>query len=790
MNRRPIILLLFPFISGIFLADHVHLSFSNLLIVLITFLTVLITLFCMKKKQTILLVCLILFLLFAGFVRLQVEEDAFRNQPIHHFLNDPIRVEIIGTLISEPENLTNGVRSIVSVDSLFFLNNKYVVSGHILFRWKQDLPFLQKGDRITSTGTLTSADGERNPGEFNYRNYLKRKNIAGLFYVGKKDTIKIIEKSGQFILTKLVFDIPRKKIVKIFEDTVFPFENIALMKGLILGLRGEINPKTRVDFADSGVIHVLAVSGLHVGFVSLFLFCLSFLFRLSNFYRTIFIMIGLVYYAGLTGFKPPVVRAVTMADLYLLGTIIQRRTDVYNILAAAAFLILIINPQSLFDVGFQLSFSAVFSIVFLYKKFHKKFIPQKLLSGKNIYKIFRWPLELMLVSFCAQIGTLPLTAIYFDRIPLLAIFANVVVIPLVMLVVLLGFVLIPATLIWTKLGVLIGFCVSFLLELLVGFIQWFSSFQFVKVEISHISVLDIFFMFSILLFSFYEITKKKYGRIIIVLLIFLNLLIWRPCFENRELRLTFLDVGQGDACVVEMPNGKTILIDSGPANQNYDAGEQTIIPYLKRRHVKQLNAIFISHSHNDHSGGVKSILQQIPVKKIFVVDFKLPEENFLAFCDSVNIPLKYVNAGDALKSFWPVSLQVISPFKFMLNDNSIFDENESSMVLSLNYGKNRILFCGDIEKQTEKVLTALKSCLDCDLLKSPHHGSNTSNTINFLKETSPKYSVISVGKWNRFGHPSEFVLQRFRDLGIQSIRTDKNGAVIFTSDGERLRRVR
>jgi competence protein ComEC len=790
MNLRPIFLLLFPFILGVLFSDEVSFSFSNLWILLITLLFLSTALFAVKSKPNSLVLVLVFFLFFAGLIRLQVQKEAFENQSVHHFLNEPIRADISGILISNPEVLHNGVRATISVDSLIIQNKNCFVQGNILLRWKKNLPFLQKGDRIVSSGTLTAADGERNPGEFNYRNYLKRKNIAGLFYVGKKDTIKIIEKNDQFILTRYLFDRPRKKISKIFEDFVSPFENIALLKGLILGLRGEINPETRVDFADSGVIHVLAVSGLHVGFVSLFLLGLSKLFRLPHFYRNIFIMFGLVYYAGLTGFKPPVVRAVIMADLFLLGIIIQRKSDVYNILAVAALLILVINPQSLFDVGFQLSFTAVFSIVFFYKKFHSKFIPKKLLEGTIFYKILRWPLELVLVSFCAQIGTLPLTAIYFDRIPLFSILANIVVIPLVMIVVFLGFILIPVAFIWSYLGTFVGMRISFLLDQLVRFISWFSSFQFIKIDVSHISVLEVFLIFGLFIFSVYEITKKKFGRIIIVMFVVINVVIWRPFFETKELQITFLDVGQGDACLIEIPNGKTVLIDTGPKNQNYDAGEQTIIPYLKRRNIKQLDAIFISHSHEDHSGGIESILLGLPVKKIVAVNFKQPEENYLSVCDSLNIPIHYVSAGDSLNFLQPLKLQVLSPFQFMINENSGFDENECSLVISIQHGNNLFLFCGDIEKRTENLLKDLSTYLDCDILKSPHHGSKTSNTFEFLKRTSPNYSIISAGKWNRFGHPSEIVLKRCREQNIQVVRTDKNGAVIFTSNGERLKRIR
>ena len=789
MKKRPFVFLLVPFIAGIFVADRINYSLHFLAIPAIAF-SGLILIFILARKYPQIAFFILLTLLFlTGWSRIRFQQKSFNQFTIRNYLNKPMHTTVTVRIKNDPEILHEGMRAVVSAESLQVGNRTIPVTGNILLRWRQKQPKLETGDLISATGTGTVADGERNPGEFNYRQYLKRRMICGIFYVGRKEKINIIKRNPAISLTSYLFTAPRNFIAHVFRRYITKVENAALLKGLILGLRGEITPEIRTEFANTGVIHVLAVSGLHVGYVTIFLLGLAFLFPLPSFYRTVFVMLGLLYYAGLTGFKPPVVRAVIMADLFFLGELLQRRRDVYNILAAAAFLILLFKPQALFDVGFQLSFTAVFSIIFLYSKAYAYFKGKGFLPKNRIlHGIF----QLFLVSISAQLGTLPLTIIYFSRIPLLATFANLIVVPLVQVIVILGFALIAVAAIWAGPATVIGMIISALLSILTFFVGSLSSLPFVKLDVSFLSPFVTLFIFSFLLLMLLTMTKRRYGYTIILLFLLADVTVWSSVFKINELRLTYLDIGQGDACLIELPDKRAFLIDTGPHSQNYDAGSRTIIPYLKRRHISKLDAIFISHSHNDHSGGLYSIAQQIKVKKVYTVNVaaEKPEEDFVAFCDSLHLPVQFLSAGDIVSCFEPLQIQVLSPFRFMLKKNSGFDVNETSQVLRLIYGHHHFLFCGDMEKQTENVLLLYDSFLRAEILKSPHHGSKTSSTLPFLQKVHPNWTVISVGKWNRFHHPSRSVLRRLKQESIKYIRTDENGAVIFTSDGNRLRRVR
>jgi competence protein ComEC len=464
----------------------------------------------------------------------------------------------------------------------------------------------------------------------------------------------------------------------------------------------------------------------------------------------------------------------------------ERRTDVYNSLGAAALIILIIDTRQLFDVGFQLSFAAVFSIVYFHPMLVRliQHIPEKWEEIKAIDYIFK----LFAVSLAAQLGTLPFTAYYFERVSIVSLFANIIVVPVIGLNVTVGF----ATLLFTPLSRFLAECFAHVNDLLVRFVLGFVKVA-ADVPMAFVDATGLGIPFALAyflaLFAVVHITNPRMlKRIFAVGLICVNVYLWHGIATegNTGLQVTILDVGQGDAVLVQFPNGKAMLIDAGPRLSQYDAGERIVEPFLKRLGVTELDALVASHAHSDHIGGMLHVLETVKVSS-FVEGH--PAETALYRNIKQQIGMKKIRtdsvySGLTLNLDPSTRLYVLHPPRLFASSNL----NNSSVTMKLVYGKTSFLFVGDLEAEGESVTRArYGSFLDVDVLKVGHHGSSTSSTREFIAATSPSDAIISVGWKNKFRHPSATVLDRLKARGARVTRTDWDGGVVLKSDGEAIR---
>ncbi|MDH7605582.1 MAG: DNA internalization-related competence protein ComEC/Rec2, partial [Melioribacter sp.] len=531
--------------------------------------------------------------------------------------------------------------------------------------------------------------------------------------------------------------------------------------------------------------HVLAVSGLHVGFISLiFIFLFQ---RLNIFLKYSFTIIGLILFMILTNAPPSVVRATIMGIIIILSLMSGRRYNSFNAIALAAFAILLINPDELFNSGFQLSFAAVISILIFYPVLRNSIQQLKIKSN-----ILNNTLLFIALSLAAQIGTIPFVLIYFNKLSLISLIANLIVIPLVGIIIGLGIFTIIISFISPVLCSYYA-CSNELLTYIIFFVtNKFGNLNAAYLPVTNFSVIDIIAYYTsiasiIFLWKKFQSIKAK---IIIVIFITCNFIIWSKLDDVNYLpdnlfSIMAIDVGQGDSYLIKFPNGKTALIDAGNANKFFDNGKRIIMPLIEYLGIKKIDYALISHVDSDHYRGLLSLIKNHKIKFIYkppLDSLNKEDKSFEAFLNYFSIPYKYYSKN---------ILNIGNVRIYILSDSFNYkNSNDRSGVLKIKYGNTSFLFTGDISKKAEiDYVKKYNKFLKSDLLKVSHHGSKTGTSNIFLNYVEPKYAVISAGISNMFNHPDKDVIERLTKRDIKIFRTDKEGAILFQSNGNNIQNI-
>jgi competence protein ComEC len=761
-----------PFIIGIIFGG----LFPGILFPLICLCIILLFFFkILSPGLQVILFCFILF--FTGWIRISYSNIGLERieYSVKKFKEKSVNVSGI---VHSSNDTKNGIKLLVN---LLEINSEvYNKTGSInCFVYHKHKVKVVQGDTILASGLFQLFDEPRNPGEFDFRRFFNRKNIFGKIII-HRDTPLRIKKSKTKSLEHWI-SITQKKIKTIF-DIYLDQNTSGLMAGLILGDKSEINPDIRLSFSDAGVIHILAVSGLHVGYVLMILMIITSFFGIPWGWNKIPIILGLIAYMFITGLRPSVMRASFMAIIFVVSVIFNRKANLWNIISFVGLFILIIQPLYLMDLGFQLSFSAVLSIVF-FLNITNFIFPKSLQISNMENSIFKSIWALFLVSFGAQIGTLPLTAAYFGKIPLLSIFTNIIIVPLVGILVALGFILLLVS------GVPV-FAETFansiwlIAELIQKITQFVASLPISIMYISKINWTDFVSYFLIIGFILFYIYTKRFSIILCGMLILVSIVIWKWALFNPKMNILFLDVGQGDAAIVQFPNQKTMLIDAGQRFKSKDYGKKVVIPVSKYLGIKSFDWVVMSHPHNDHIGGIISVIEDMKVDTLFDTFGGYESWTYQKIIDEAiehNIFYRKLNKGEILYPDKNISFSVFAPdSSTALSETNI---NNRSIVFKLEYNLVSILFTGDLELEGESKLIHFGDELKSDILKVGHHGSITSSTNGFLTLVRPELAVISVGRKNKFNHPSPVVINRMENLNISYHRTDIDKALWIEIDG-------
>lgn len=787
MKDYPVIKYTVLFIIGLLAATHITLEpFILLIIILFLLISLYLSAYYFKSRFAFLKTSIagVLIIISSVYVT-QLRTEVF-DSPLLKYYKEK-NVIVYGEVESVELIRDYEIVFKLNTDSVIIANQGYSGKDNLLCKFRGDTLLRESfyetilpGNRIYIEGIFLKGRERRNPGEFDYNKYLNRIGISGILICNEGDSLSILNRDYN-VINSAIFTARKAIDIKLHE--LFEPQTAGLLRGLLLADRSEIDFELKTQFINSGVIHVLAVSGLHVGYI---LIIFIFLFgRFNIVIRSVLIAIGLLSFMFITGVPPSVFRATVMSLIILIAFVSGRSTNLINSISLAALVLLLIDPGEIYNPGFQLSFSAVLSIAIIFP------IIEKQINSLGITnKLVRGIILFIGVSLSAQIGTMPFTLAYFGKLSIIALFTNLLVIPAIGMVIALAFASLFLSLISITVASYFAVINDIIVSFLFSVISYTGSLDYSFIWIPDYSLLDaiIFYAVISLMIYFIKYSIRWQAKLIIVVLSVLNIIFLSSIddFEllpDNKLSILMIDVGQGDAILLKFPNNQTALIDAGDMNPFFDNGERIIIPLLRHLGINKIDFGFISHLDADHYGGFISLLHYGIIDEIFkpLPDSSDKDIRLEKFLTKLNVNVNYYTRE--YYEFGNAKLYILN------DDNDDFyntlSSNDKSGMMKLVFGNISILFTGDVEKKAEQYyVNKYDHFLDADVLKVAHHGSKTSSIESFLNKVTPQVSLISAGFKNKFNHPSGEVIERYIEYGSEIFRTDEMGALLFYCDGK------
>ncbi len=705
-------------------------------------------------------------------------DRAFESNPLRSIRHlDYLDLE--GSILKTPALTTDSVQLLARVKKVYTQGKETKVDGRVQVSFpltaNSARPDLLAGDQVRISARLLNDDDFSNFGPKISLLVIKSQNIHRRAYSKSPLLVEKIRPAAKISWRREISRLHRylqQKIEKHFQSAEGTLSREgAFLEAILLGDRGRLDEASIRHLQSSGLFHLIAISGAHIAIISFLLFHLLSLLRLPAEGRSLFMILCLVFYALLVEGRPSVVRATFMATLYLFGRLLWKDTSLLNTLSAACLFLALINPLQVFDAGFILTFMATLTIIIFFPVI-KRYLPILPLRLT----------DLTVVSVSAQLGVMPFVASSFNRITLGSIILNLAAVPLVGLTMASGWLFLLAAAINPIVGSWVAWVVKNLIQLFFLLTQVFAGFApfSYRVPTPPLWVIVAYFVFLFALLAPRVFRYQKLVSVCFFSLALFFLLIHPFPATSRYLRVTMLDVGQGESILVEFPGKEKMLIDGGGfQDDSFDVGEYVVSPFLWRKGIKRVDYLVLTHAHPDHLNGLRAVARNFRVKEFWEAISPEDSKNYqeLKSLLSRSVEHRRFFRDDRL-SFSGFTLEFLHPPRPTYPFRPV--SNEDSLVFRLSGRSGLFLFTGDIGQPSEAEILGTAAELRAAVLKAAHHGSRTSSSEPFVLKVNPKIVLVSAGRSNVYGVPHPEIMARFEQAGAEIFRTDEDGAIELT----------
>jgi len=793
-GERPLLIPVLALSAGLAIADHYDflLPFSTVSAVFCCLL-----LSCFISSRHVFTVCTFVFFLAWGLYALTPWKSPLSGETGIQRMAAGAPLVVEGVIRTRPVVTAsmNGVAGsfVLEVDSIVREGRSIPASGNLMIAVGRGDISLARGDRVRLATRILVPHLLGLPGEFDYRRYLAFQGIDATGRAASQEEIVLIRGGADESLRRSI-DLIARRLGDFIRASV-PDERLSsIISALLIGDQRRIPPHLSDAYTRAGVNHILSISGFHVGIIAFFIVRIG-LFVASRFEwpairfnlrrsMALAALPAMLFYLFLTGGSAATARSVLMLAAFVLALYAERETDPVNALLLSALLLLALNPPSLFDVSFQLSFLALWGIVIAVPPVMERFGP--------IRNWRRSVLQFVVASCAASAATAIPVLFLFNQASLNGILSNFLIVPLLGYgAVLTGFCALPFVPLWPPVARFLLWAAGELVRLSNWLIELFARLPVLRFHgIGHLDMLA--FLVCLCTVTFIRSPRLRLAICGAAASLAIAVHLAGPLGGDGRLRITMLSVGQAESLLIRLPDNSTMLVDGGGYlhDTGRDFGERVLGPALFKLGVRRIDRMVLTHSHPDHIGGLPYLARTLPVGEFWeaVPGGSGPlYDQLRSALVSRGVPMRRLSAGDSMQLPGGVAIHVLSPRPSLARraglEGGEMELNEDSLVFRLGYGRFACLFTADAGFPAEERILADGYALPAAVLKVGHHGSRFSTSEEFLKRVSPRVALISAGRGNSFGLPADETLDHLARAGIRTYRTDRDGSIELVSDG-------